>query len=449
MNSFPVLLLPGGEQVDVPGTGGKPPGTDDTTASGDVFQGVLQQVLLGGAVQMLQVTPIPTADGGSSDSGAALPPGTGLSMGGVGVLSDSVSWTEQLRTMMIGGSALSDVSSGAVAESPPGLSSSIVSKGSEGSSLTPPLMFDTLPDVSDPREGEAAKMLTLLEEKGKRAIEASRVPADAHATAESRNPGRPADSVMPDAVLPTIPVSPKEGDVPPTRVQEAAPAAMKDAKVIAVEDRKEGVQSAVLRETEGQGVRQIAGANVSSQENALSNGSGQRSPLLYAAPQFAATPGEVLRTADVAGTVSGMFSQLPPDIARSVMNQVVKGFALQMNGGHSELRVKLEPESLGEVVLHVRMDEGKMQAQIDVTQAGVKAALESNLPQLRLSLSERGIDVQRLDVSFTGDHPANASGRGHGEGTSRQGLRRNAEVEAIEQYATGRLMGYNTMELVM
>jgi flagellar hook-length control protein FliK len=144
-----------------------------------------------------------------------------------------------------------------------------------------------------------------------------------------------------------------------------------------------------------------------------------------------------------------MFSQLPPDTARSVMNQVVKGFALQMNGGHSELRVKLEPESLGEVVLHVRMDEGKMQAQIDVTQAGVKAALESNLPQLRLSLSERGIDVQRLDVSFTGDHPANASGRGHGDGTSRQGLRRNAEVEAIEQYATGRLMGYNTMELVM
>ncbi|HSQ76419.1 MAG TPA: flagellar hook-length control protein FliK, partial [Bacteroidota bacterium] len=166
--------------------------------------------------------------------------------------------------------------------------------------------------------------------------------------------------------------------------------------------------------------------------------------------QIAATgTADSMRSTDPAGRATGMFAPLPAETAQSVANQVIRGFTLQMGGDRSELHVKLEPESLGEVVLHVRMEDGKMQAQIDVSQAGVKAALENALPQLRLSLNERGIDVQRLDVSFGGDRQADASGGGRGEGYARHGFRESAEVEALEQYATGRRLGYNTLELVM
>ena len=144
-----------------------------------------------------------------------------------------------------------------------------------------------------------------------------------------------------------------------------------------------------------------------------------------------------------------MFASLPPETAHSVMDQVVKVFALQVSGENSELRIKLEPESLGEVVLHVRMESGKMQAQIDVSQAGVKAVLENNLPQLRLALQQRGIDVQRLDVSFGGERLAHDSGGGNADRQSHHGFRRNAGADAVEQYTTGRLLGYNTMEMVM
>jgi flagellar hook-length control protein FliK len=99
--------------------------------------------------------------------------------------------------------------------------------------------------------------------------------------------------------------------------------------------------------------------------------------------------------------------------------------------------------------VHVKMESGKMQAQIDVSQAGVKSALEIQLPQIRQSLSERGIEVQRLDVSFGGDHPAKESGGGQGDRRQRQGSKHAYVVDTVEQFDTGRTMGYNTMEMVM
>ena len=155
------------------------------------------------------------------------------------------------------------------------------------------------------------------------------------------------------------------------------------------------------------------------------------------------------RAVEMSARTTEAFAALPPETAQSVVDQVVKHLAMQVNGENSEVRIKLQPESLGEVTVHVKMESGKMQAQIDVSQAGVKSALEMQLPQLRQSLSERGIDVQRLDVSFGGDHPTRESGGGQGERKQRQGSKRMFTVDAVEQYDTGRLMGYNTMEMVM
>jgi flagellar hook-length control protein FliK len=148
--------------------------------------------------------------------------------------------------------------------------------------------------------------------------------------------------------------------------------------------------------------------------------------------------------------LSEFLSSLPPETARSVVDQVVKEAALQVRGETSEMRIKLVPASLGEVTINVRMERGQMQAQIDVTHAGVKTALESNMGQLRDALSSRGIDVQQLDVHFGGQSMARDAAGDQSDRYRRQGSKRHAAaVDAIEQYDTGRMLGYNTMEMVM
>ena len=57
--------------------------------------------------------------------------------------------------------------------------------------------------------------------------------------------------------------------------------------------------------------------------------------------------------------------------------------------------------------------------------------------------------VQRLDVVFSGGSGARGSEGGQGERQRRYGGRQPLAAEAVEQYQTGRLLGYNTMEMVM
>ncbi len=540
MNSFPVLLLPVGEQVDVLGAGGRPPGTDETAVGGEAFLELLQQMLLGGAVQIPSMAHAPIAGGDSDEPGEAVLFGTRVSMGVSGVLPDMAVSMEQPRNPASGGTAQPVVSVGSGVEQPPGLNPAGGPPAENASPAPAPLQVPplasgldvevpvpghSLPSGSEGRQGVEhlrvgseksvtapvslpdsvtpavlrAGLTSGLAQEGGNDGELSKLTPDGKIpipvadgktpipAPDGKTPGRSTVAAVNQSASPTIPVSLKEGDVPPSRVQETAPAAVEEdpgddpvhrmvrllrhatpyadvqsaeggagAKATAAgkpiqvpaEVRLEEGQPAVSREGGGQTIKPVPVGNPSSQEGAPGDNTGHRNSFLSAPPEALTPKGEFSRVAEVQGRIPTIHSPLPPDTAQSVMNQVMKGFSLQVNGQSSEFRVKLEPESLGEVVLHVRMENGRMQAQIDVTQAGVKAVLENNLPQLRLSLSQRGIDVQRLDVSTGGERPANESG-GNADRQSRHGFRRDAGAEGIEQYLTGRLLGYNTIEMVM
>jgi flagellar hook-length control protein FliK len=229
--------------------------------------------------------------------------------------------------------------------------------------------------------------------------------------------------------------------------EAATPADRAVAPVSTKEIKEDASPAATLREQEGSALKTVQAPAHTAQD-------GMRDSMQHRDPAFtqAAQPLTKIdgtRTTEFNVRMPETFLSLPAETAKSVADQVVKGMALQVNGDNSEVRIKLVPESLGEVTVHVKMDGGKMQAQIDVSQAGVKSALEVQLPQIRQSLSERGIDVQRLDVSFGGDHPAKESGGGQNERRQRQGSKHAYMVDTVEQFDTGRTMGYNTMEMVM
>ena len=97
------------------------------------------------------------------------------------------------------------------------------------------------------------------------------------------------------------------------------------------------------------------------------------------------------------------------------------------------------------------VEEGRVNAQIDVTQQTVKSTIESQLTDLRQALHERGFDVQRIDVfastqsSFVGDGGQSSRGNSTKQRRGRFGL--DDTDDDPEQGP--RTLGYNTLEITM
>jgi flagellar hook-length control protein FliK len=131
-----------------------------------------------------------------------------------------------------------------------------------------------------------------------------------------------------------------------------------------------------------------------------------------------------------------------------VISRITSEVAQRLNEGKTEIRLQLKPESLGEISLRLRLDDDKLVAQIRVTQPDVKVALEASLPQLRDALASRNINVQQIDVFAAGDAAARES-RAHQDPRHKLSSRRRESDAPHERYRAARLLGYNTIEMIM
>jgi flagellar hook-length control protein FliK len=90
----------------------------------------------------------------------------------------------------------------------------------------------------------------------------------------------------------------------------------------------------------------------------------------------------------------------PADITRQIFGQIrARAIAPEI----SELKLTLRPESLGEVALSVKSDNGVIAAQFVAADPRVKEILESSLSQLRIALAGQGLDISQLSVSVGGE----------------------------------------------
>ena len=533
MNSIPVQLLAMGGQLNVLGAGVRPPGADDTAVGGDAFLGLLQQMLLGGGVQMTVNALAPPADTGMAESGddgsggedppadllGAVAPGgslgdllsselAGAALQLTGTSSGTTEATAQPATVAtasaVEATAATTVQEQATVAPVPASSAQamdailammepVAAEQSTAPSVTRPVAAPTPVETPDP---VAVFTTTVVEDPVTPVVVPTLadndtpvpvpIPKQGKAGAEVKSVRRAGTLATAPDLSSKVPVSPKEGDKMPVRAQATAPASVEDktgsedlqrmvrvlqhvsgsadvqtsgnseaagrtdrvtAQAATKEITADAPASTATREQDATVIKTVQAPAQTAQDGMRD--SMQHKDQAFAQPVSALTKPEGGRSAEFTVRMPESFVSLPPETARSVADQVVKGMVLQVNGENSEVRIKLVPESLGEVSVHVKMEGGKMQAQIDVSQAGVKSALEVQLPQIRQSLIERGIDVQRLDVSFGGDHPAKESGGGQGDRRQRQGSKHAYMVDTAEQIDTGRIMGYNTMEMVM
>jgi flagellar hook-length control protein FliK len=126
----------------------------------------------------------------------------------------------------------------------------------------------------------------------------------------------------------------------------------------------------------------------------------------------------------------------PADIARQIMGQAR---TREIAPGVSEARIALHPESLGEVVLSVKSDNGVIAAHFVATDPRVKEILENSLSQLRVALADQGLGVSQLSVSVGGEREqAQENGRRR-QGRFLQEAEADQEAEEEKPIFDGRM----------
>lgn len=84
--------------------------------------------------------------------------------------------------------------------------------------------------------------------------------------------------------------------------------------------------------------------------------------------------------------------------AQQVLRTVQNGVLSNLNDGSSKLSLQLEPENLGKITLILQVKNQELSALIKTESEDVTRALSQNMDQLRQSLEEQGLKVEKLDV---------------------------------------------------
>lgn len=82
-----------------------------------------------------------------------------------------------------------------------------------------------------------------------------------------------------------------------------------------------------------------------------------------------------------------------------ILNQITDYMKSQVTDGVSEIEMQLHPESLGNVHVHLTAKEGALTAQFTAQNEVVKAALESQMVQLKETFKEQGVTVEAIEVT--------------------------------------------------
>ena len=139
------------------------------------------------------------------------------------------------------------------------------------------------------------------------------------------------------------------------------------------------------------------------------------------------------------------------------MEQIVRNARFSLRNGRSEFTVQLRPEHLGLLRMRLVLEENLgVRVEATVQNESTRQIIESNLPELRDSLSDLGVRVERFDVSV-GQEFSESLGRqgqpGDREETPSTPSSVTQDVEAQSEILSDRpvrprSLGYNTVEFV-
>ena len=86
-----------------------------------------------------------------------------------------------------------------------------------------------------------------------------------------------------------------------------------------------------------------------------------------------------------------------------VINQIINKVSLRSNGSQSEIKIRLDPPSLGTLRMNVTTAGDSVRTVIIAENHAVKQIIENNLAQLRDSMQSQGLKVDSFTVLVGGD----------------------------------------------
>lgn len=101
-------------------------------------------------------------------------------------------------------------------------------------------------------------------------------------------------------------------------------------------------------------------------------------------------------------TAEGSFEQATIPMtqnAEEIMNQILDYMKIQLKPGMDQLTMQLHPESLGNLHIQITSKGGEVTAQFHVQDEAVKAAIESQVAELKETLKNQGIKVEAVEVT--------------------------------------------------
>lgn len=102
-----------------------------------------------------------------------------------------------------------------------------------------------------------------------------------------------------------------------------------------------------------------------------------------------------VKSSEAAPQATARFSHLVEDVKGILRNQL----SLLKNGEASQLRVRLTPEHLGHLDIRITSMDGKIITQIMTSNKMANDLLDLQINQLRATLTQQGIQVERIEVS--------------------------------------------------
>ena len=101
---------------------------------------------------------------------------------------------------------------------------------------------------------------------------------------------------------------------------------------------------------------------------------------------------------------------------QDIMRQIMDYMKIQIKPGVYDLQMQLHPESLGSLQVHVASKGGVVTAQFVAQNENVKAALESQMVQLKESFAGQGVKVEAIEVTVQTHHFEQNLEQGRGSG---------------------------------
>lgn len=139
-----------------------------------------------------------------------------------------------------------------------------------------------------------------------------------------------------------------------------------------------------------------------------------------------------------AGTTAADAIPFAAQQTQEIMDQIMDYMKIQIKPEMTQLEMQLHPESLGNVNVHIASKEGIITAQFTAQNETVKAAIETQIIQLKETFAEQGVKVEAIEVSVQ----ANEFRQEY------EGSRDQENKEADEKKKSVRRINLNSMDLL-